>query len=260
MACTVCSYVASVCPTAAITPCSVSSRTESRPPGSSVASVIIFAWPCAASTSLRTSAGSGSRSSCSSWAPLRHGEMNGPSKWMPAISPCWASSASIPACRARKSRSPVTAEATTVVVPCRRCVSTPRRTSSAVPPAKEAPPPPWLWRSTKPGTTQWPDTSTTSAPGGAVSAIRVPSTITRPSSTVPVGSTTRAPARTLLGAIRWLPPEESWSWGWCRPGRHRAGPGRAGRCRAGPRPAARRPGSRRCPRAPRGRSGAASGR
>ena len=77
---------------AAITPCSASSRTESRPPGSSVARVTILAVPRAASISLRTSAGSGSRSSVSSCAPLRHGEMNGPSKWMPARSPCSTSS------------------------------------------------------------------------------------------------------------------------------------------------------------------------
>ncbi len=153
MASTVCSYVASVWPIAAITPCSARRRTESRPPGSSVASVTILAWPRAASISLRTSAGCGSRRRFSAWAPLRQGEMNGPSKWTPAISPCSASSLSRPARWVRKSRSPVTVEATRVVVPCRRWVWMPLRMSSAEPEVKEAPPPPWLWRSTKPGMT-----------------------------------------------------------------------------------------------------------
>ncbi len=59
IASTVCAYVASVWPIAAMTPSSARSRTESRPPGSSVARVTIRAAPRAASTSLRTSAGSG---------------------------------------------------------------------------------------------------------------------------------------------------------------------------------------------------------
>ncbi|CAM5336423.1 hypothetical protein SCALM49S_01638 [Streptomyces californicus] len=50
-----------------------------------------------------------------------------------------------------------------VVVPCSRCVRMPVRTSSAVPEVKEAPPPPWLCMSTKPGTTQWPVRSTVRA-------------------------------------------------------------------------------------------------
>ena len=48
--------------------------------------------------------------------------------------------------------SSVTVEATRVVVPCRRWVWMPLRISSTVPEVKEAPPPPWLWMSTKPGT------------------------------------------------------------------------------------------------------------
>ena len=61
------------------------------------------ARPRAASISLRTSAGSGSRSSAGSCAPQRRGEMNGPSKWTPARSPCSANSLSTPACWARSS-------------------------------------------------------------------------------------------------------------------------------------------------------------
>ena len=70
--------------------------------------------------------------------------------------------------------SPVTVEATRVVVPWVRWVWMPLRMSSAVPEVKEAPPPPWLWRSTKPGTSQWPVTSMTWVFSGARSVIRVP--------------------------------------------------------------------------------------
>lgn len=48
--------------------------------------------------------------------------------------------------------SPVTVEATRVVVPWFWWVRMPLSTSSIVPEVNEAPPPPWLWMSTKPGT------------------------------------------------------------------------------------------------------------
>ena len=44
-------------------------------------------------------------------------------------------------------------------MPCSRWVWMPLSISSTVPEVKEAPPPPWLCMSTKPGTTQWPRTS-----------------------------------------------------------------------------------------------------
>lgn len=79
--------------------------------------------------------------------------------------------------------------------------------------------------------------------GGTPSAIRAPSMITRPSCTIPVGSTTRAPHENLARGHRVVTSGESWEW-----------------CSGGPGRGARHRGIRRCPRGRRGRSTAVSGR
>ncbi len=88
-----------------------------------------------------------------------------------------------------------------MVVPCSRWVRTAVRTSCAVPAVKDAPPPPWLCMSTKPGTSVWPVRSTAMADSGTgpsgPAVMRVPSTVIRPPSTTPDGSTTRAPVSTV---------------------------------------------------------------
>lgn len=67
----VCSYVASLWPSAATTPSAAASLITSSAFGSSGAIVSIRTWPRPAFTSARNSATSGSRSSVGSCAPQR---------------------------------------------------------------------------------------------------------------------------------------------------------------------------------------------
>ena len=162
--------------------------------------------------------------------------------------------------------SPVTVEATRVVVPCRRWVWMPLRTSSGVPEVKEAPPPPWLWRSTKPGTSQWPDDVDDG--GRPPGPSRGDAACRRSARGWPSVSTVAGGQERTRGGLRvrcWLVALRGGS----RASALSRAPGALairrlppyGRfCRGDPRPAGRRPGSRRCRPGPRGRSPAVSGR
>src|SRR5659263_492787 len=121
--------------------------------------------------------------------------MKGPSKWIPAISPASARSAS----RAVEARNAptgaVTSDATRVVVPWRRCSATAASASPGVSASKEWPPPPWQWRSTSPGRTRSSvgagRTSAANVSAGPTAAIRPSRTCTTPSSRIASGRTTR---------------------------------------------------------------------
>src|SRR6266508_4418787 len=94
------------------------------------------------------------------------------------------------------SRGAVTRLASVVVVPRRRWNATARAASSGFALRNDAPPPPWTWMSTKPGTT----VSPVDVPPGPTAAMRSPATSTHPGSRTRVGVTIRAPSRsTVMG-------------------------------------------------------------
>src|SRR5690606_1895245 len=185
------SYVASVCPTAAAAPAPTTARTASRPWSSSGASVTIRTVPRPAWSSLSTTAGSGAPSTDSSWAPLRTGEIHGPSKWTPAISPSSTMSANARTSWSISSMGPETRLATRDVVPCIRWVATNVPTSSGSAPVTLAPPPPWLCMSTNPGTSQCPSQRWSGSRGGPPAAVGG----SRP------GASARGPAATVAGHV-----------------------------------------------------------
>ncbi len=194
-----CSYVASLWPRAAMTPSETAARIVSRPPGSSGAMVSIRTCPRPALSRPANSPAEGWRSSVGSCAPQRDRAMYGPSKWTPASSPSSHSSARAEVARARSASDAVTRLAMIVVVPCAAWKAATRRASSWSPEGKEPPAPPWVWMSTKPGTTYRPARLCPSR-----GAWPWPMWVTRPSSMViqpsctPSGVTTRASASVML--------------------------------------------------------------
>jgi hypothetical protein len=133
--------VASVWPIAATAPASTTRRIASSPPDRSGASVTIRMVPPPASRTRVSSAASGSRNNAGSWAPHRCSDSQGPSRWIPAISPARTCSARSRTCRSRSSGASETRDANNVVVPWRRCNATAVAVWSA-PPEKLPPPPP----------------------------------------------------------------------------------------------------------------------
>src|SRR5699024_5195780 len=142
----------SVWPSEGTAPTSSSASMTSAAPSPSGATVMVARAPPASWARSRTRSASPAVMCSGFWAPRRSTERNGPSRWIAAISP----SATRPARSATLSRrvaaSAVTREATRVVVPWRRCSRTAVSMSSGeAASGKEAPPPPWQCRSTRPG-------------------------------------------------------------------------------------------------------------
>ena len=75
------------------------------------------AYPWQSSRRVRVRSASGSTMKVGSWAPQRSWETKGPSKWMPASSSAFASSARVFARARSTSAEAVTQEATKEVVP-----------------------------------------------------------------------------------------------------------------------------------------------
>ena len=203
------SCTARVWPTATTTPHSTRRSTAARPPSSSGATVIIRTVPRPASMSWSTESRSGRRIHFGSWAPQASALRNGPSRWMPAIDPglpsgrrsTSTSSASRPTAPMSMSTGAVTRLSRLVVVPWRRWKAMASAVSAGSPVITVLPPPPWTWRSTKPGTNQLPPRSVAPVPAGGspatTSTISPWSMTTWPGSSTPAGVTTRAPARVL---------------------------------------------------------------
>jgi hypothetical protein len=97
-----CRAVASLCPTLTRTPASVSLVMAARAPSRSGASVTSRSTPRPASSRSSTAAGLGSVIQASLWAPLRAGEMNGPSACTPSTRAARCGRAGSSAAAARK--------------------------------------------------------------------------------------------------------------------------------------------------------------
>gem|GEM_PF-6911640 len=202
MAAAVTSAVASVCPTATVTPARAAAVITPVAPGSSGASVSTRRCPRAAARSRSKTATSGASMDAGSWAPRLAADRNGPSRWTPAMMPASARSASRAARASSSASGAVTRLATIVVLPCPRWNSAALRAWSPVPSVKEAPPPPCTCMSTKPGSSQWPRRSATRTPGarrsrpspGPTASMRAPATVIQPGLSTPSGVTTRPPA------------------------------------------------------------------
>ena len=137
--------------------------------------MIIRIAPRPAASTAANSSRSGSRSSLTWCAPGRCSDSHGPSRWMPAMTPCSVRSANRATAVSRCSGEAVTTLASVVVVPCSRWKSTPVTALSA---SYAPPPPPCTCRSTNPGTTIWSPRSTSAGRGGAPD----PTALTRPPS------------------------------------------------------------------------------
>ena len=195
------SAVASVWPTAAMTPASTAALIRAVAPGSSGARVMTRSCPAAAACRRSKAATSGAVIYRGSWAPHLAAARNGPSRWRPASTPSRASPASIAARASRSARGAVTRLATIVVLPCRRWNSAARLASPAVPSVNDVPPPPCTCMSTKPGSTHRPcrsvagspDGSGPAGPPGPIASITLPASRIQPGLSTPSGVTTRPP-------------------------------------------------------------------
>ena len=197
MAARVTSAVASVCPTATVTPARLAASISRVAPGSSGARVMIRRWPRAAACRRSKAAISGAIMCRRSWAPRRAGERNGPSRCRPATTPASARSASRAARASSSASGAVTRLASTVVLPRAQWNAAAFRASSAVPSVNDAPPPPWTCRSTNPGRTHCPRRSTAGGSGaspGPTASITGPARRIQPGLSTPPGVTTRPPA------------------------------------------------------------------
>ena len=127
--------------------------------------------PPPAARTRSSSAGSGSRSAESSWAPQRSAASHGPSRWMPATRPDRTCSAIARTWASSSAGWAVTSEAIIVVVPCRRCRSTAVAVAASISDGSAAgnapPPPPCTCMSTNPGTTVTAPNSRSAGRGGS---------------------------------------------------------------------------------------------
>ena len=196
------SAVASVCPTATVTPARTAARITPAAPGSSGARVRTRRCPPAAACKRSKTATSGASMCRGSCAPHRAADRNGPSRCRPAITPSSARPASRAARASSSASGAVTRLASMLVLPCARWNAAASLASPAVPSVNDAPPPPCTCRSTKPGSTHRPLSSITGSPGatwsrpwpGPTAPIRSPVTRIQPGSSTPSGVTTRPPA------------------------------------------------------------------
>src|SRR5699024_2812357 len=142
----------SVWPSEGTAPTSARASMTASASATSGATVMVASDPPASWASSRTRSASPSVMCSGFWAPRRSTERNGPSRWIAAISPSATRSARSATRSRRVAASAVTRDATRLVVPWRRCSRTAVSISSGeAASGKEAPPPPWQWRSTRPG-------------------------------------------------------------------------------------------------------------
>ena len=180
---------------------SASRPTEDTISGAKVISVV----PARGRVSSSISVGSARRKTVASWAPLRVGLRNGPSRWIPSTPGTPSSMAAWLAAMAANIvwRSALMSVGRKPVVPNCRCAAPMRRTvSTSGASLKSTPPPPLTCRSINPGASNAPPRSRAAdvpARPATTSTTRPPSRITEWSASMLVPSNTRALVRMLAG-------------------------------------------------------------